>query len=541
MRSLFPSVLKLRLPLFQVLLLLSPSSLLAVPPFSGTIFLDPDIITADDPTLYVSLTDAGQGTRQVFDRRVNNWININAFLFTARYSTGREIEFQVNPEFGTQSQARDQALKFAPVIGRLPSVLLQDADSVTIHLGNQPFGGGNRNILIHTEQSAAYEADGILEETLVHEASHTSLDQYHAASTGWLAAQTADGEFISTYARDNPNREDIAETFLLYLAYRHRTDRITADLATTIANTVPQRIAYFDAQKFDLNPIVPPPPAPDEPDLGPGNTGVNRIINMSVRSISGSGSEALNVGMVVGGTGSKSLLLRVVGPTLGILGVPGTVADPRLQLFRSVNNTNVDIDSNDNWNGDSNLAALFGTLGAFPLSSNLDAALATSLTNGVYPVVVDTKNTSGIVLVEAYDTEAVNMGTARLVNVSARSQVGTGSDVLVAGFVIGGTGTRVLLIRGVGATLGDFGVPGVLQNPQLVVRNSADNSIVAQNDDWNNGVTVTATAQALGAFPLSSTADAALMVTLPPGVYTATVSGVNDTTGIALVEVYEVN
>lgn len=531
----------MRITIACVLLCLTPIVLPATPPFSGTIFVASQIITDTDPTLYESLNDAGQGSRQVFDRRVNDWITITAYLFTAHYSSGREIEVQINPEFGTQEDARDQALKFAPVIGRLPSVLLRDVDSVTIHRGNQPFGGGNRNLLIHTEQADAYIADGILEETLVHEASHTSLDQTHATSVAWMAAQTADGEFISTYARDNPTREDIAESFLLYLAYRHRSDRISTALASTIESTIPQRIAYFDDQAFDLNPIVEPPPVPEEPDLGPGTTGVNRIVNMSVRSISGSGADALNVGMVVGGTGNKPLLLRVVGPTLGDLGVPGTVTDPRLELFRSENGVNVSVDANDNWGGGTTLTSLFSNLGAFPLSSELDAALSVSLVNGVYPVVVDAKNTSGVVLVEAYDTEAVSSGTARLVNVSARSQVGPGSDVLVAGFVIGGTGTRVLLIRGVGATLGDFGVPNVLQNPQLVVRNSADSSIVAQNDDWNNGVTVTTTAQALGAFPLSSTADAALMVTLPPGVYTATVSGVNDTTGIALVEVYEVD
>lgn len=513
----------------------------AVPPFSGTIFVDPDIIKPDDPTHYVSLTDAGQGSRQVFDRRINDWATINVYLFTARYSTGREIEFQVNPEFGSQSLARAQALKFAPSVGRLPTVLLRDADSVTIHDGDQPFGGGNRNILIHTVQAESYIADGILEETLVHEASHTSLDADHAASAGWLAAQTADSDFISTYARDNLTREDIAESFLLYLAYRHLSGRISPEVANTISTTIPNRIAYFDAQGFDLTPIDSPSIDPDpEPDIGLGNTGSNRIVNMSVRSISGPDAEALNVGMVTGGSGSKSILIRVVGPTLGALGVPDVVSDPRLQLFQSMDGTTTNLAENDDWDGEPSLANLFDTLGAFPLSSDLDASLLSSQPTGVYPVIVDTKGESGVVLVEAYDTEAVTAGTARFVNVSARSQVGTGSDVLVAGFVIGGTGTKTLLIRGVGATLSDFGVPATLANPQLAVRNSADNSVVAQSADWNHNSTIASTAQSLGAFPLSSPLDSAVLISLPPGVYTATVSGVNDSTGIALVEVYEV-
>jgi uncharacterized protein YkwD len=270
-------------------------------------------------------------------------------------------------------------------------------------------------------------------------------------------------------------------------------------------------------------------------------TDTSRIVNMSVRSVSGTGADALSVGMVVGGAGSKNLLIRVVGPTLGQLGVQGVIADPRLQLLRSVNGNNQAVTDTDNWNGDSTLTSLFSTLGAFPLTSNLDAAIAISLETAVYNAVVDTKGGSGVVLVEGYDTEAVTSGTARLVNVSARSQVGTGGDVLVAGFVISGTGNKTLLIRGVGASLGDFGVPGVLANPQLIVRNSNTSAVVADNDNWNNDASIASTAQTLGAFPLSSTADAALLVTLAPGVYTATVSGVSNTTGIALVEVYEVN
>ncbi|HKX62806.1 MAG TPA: choice-of-anchor D domain-containing protein, partial [Verrucomicrobiae bacterium] len=104
--------------------------------------------------------------------------------------------------------------------------------------------------------SALYEADGILEETLVHESGHTSLDPLHASASGWLAAQIADPEFISTYARDNPTREDIAESYLPWLAVRHRPHRISATLSNTIAVTIPNRLAYFDGQNFNMYPIV---------------------------------------------------------------------------------------------------------------------------------------------------------------------------------------------------------------------------------------------------------------------------------------------
>ena len=121
--------------------------------------------------------------------------------------------------------------------------------------GYEPFGGGNNNLLIHVGQADLYLQDGILEETFVHEAAHTSLDAAHASAPAWLAAQSADPTFISTYALDFPRREDIAESFLPYLAIRYRPDRISLSLADTIMQTMPSRIAYFDNQSFDMHPI----------------------------------------------------------------------------------------------------------------------------------------------------------------------------------------------------------------------------------------------------------------------------------------------
>ena len=226
-----------------------------VPPFAGTIFLDPDIITDSDITTFVSLSYAGQATRTMYDRRVNDWITVTPFLFHSTYDDDLSIEIQVNPEFQNSDAAELEALKFAEVIGRLPTALRIDVETVWIHKGTEPFGGGNNNILIHTGQSTLYENDGILEETLVHEASHTSLDAKHSASSGWVLAQESDGNFISTYARDNPTREDIAETFLLYMAIRYRPDRINKSLEDKILETIPNRIKYFDNQNFNMYPI----------------------------------------------------------------------------------------------------------------------------------------------------------------------------------------------------------------------------------------------------------------------------------------------
>lgn len=225
------------------------------PPFSGTIFIDPDIITPSDPTTFVGLTYAGQAPRLMFDRRVDAWVTYDAYLFDASFDDGLTAEVQVNPEFGSVEASRVEAERYAEVIGRLPTALRHDVETVWIHQGVQPFGGGNQNLLIHVGQGLLYDADGILEETLVHEAAHTSLDMSHATSSGWSAAQAADPTFISTYARDNPYREDIAESFLPYLAVRYRGDRISQTLRTTILEAIPNRIAYFDELMLDMYPI----------------------------------------------------------------------------------------------------------------------------------------------------------------------------------------------------------------------------------------------------------------------------------------------
>jgi hypothetical protein len=226
-----------------------------IPPYSGTIFLDPDIITPDDPTSFETLTAIGQGQRVMYDRRVSNWITVEAYLFLVTFDDGLSVEVQVNPEFGNSEVSQAEAEKYATVIGRLPTSLRKDVETVWIHKGTQPFGGGNKNLLIHVGQADLYVKDGILEETFVHEASHTSLDAIHSASADWLEAQEKDPTFISTYARDNPTREDMAETFLVYLATRHRKDRISSAMEKTVLSAIPNRIQYLDGQSWDLYPV----------------------------------------------------------------------------------------------------------------------------------------------------------------------------------------------------------------------------------------------------------------------------------------------
>lgn len=227
----------------------------AQPPYSGTIFIDPDIITSSDPSSIQSTTYNGQGMVTMFDRRVNTWVTVNAYLFDVIWDDGLTSIAQINPEFGSIANATIEAEKYAFLIGQLPKILREDVNEIWVHQGVEPFGGGNNSILIHTGQAINYENSGILEETLVHEASHTSLDATHSASTGWLNAQNADNEFISTYAQNHPTREDIAESFLPWLMVRYRQNDISTIDFNNITQTIPNRLSYFDLQNFDLYPF----------------------------------------------------------------------------------------------------------------------------------------------------------------------------------------------------------------------------------------------------------------------------------------------
>ena len=191
----------------------------------------------------------------MFDWRVEDRITVNAYLFNARFDDGLITEIQVNPEFGSVSAAMEEANKYGRAIGQLPTLLRTHVETVWIHKGNHPAGGGNNKILIHVGLVDKWKE--FLEEILVHEAAHTSLDAIHSKAPDWIAAQKADGNFISTYARDYPEREDIAESFLSYLAVRYLSNRITQSYEQTILETIPNRIAYFDAQSFDDNDMYP--------------------------------------------------------------------------------------------------------------------------------------------------------------------------------------------------------------------------------------------------------------------------------------------
>lgn len=252
-----------------------------------------------------------------------------------------------------------------------------------------------------------------------------------------------------------------------------------------------------------------------------------RLPNLSVRTTLAA-AQNLAVGFVMTG-GSKPLLIRAVGPTLGDFGVGDAMPNPRLGFN---NASGVEIDANDDWS--SSLSTTFSDLGAFALGDgSLDAALRVDL-SGLGTVSVNGPE-GGTVLVEVYDIGDNN--DTRLANVSARNEVGTGNNILIAGFVVSGADPKNMLIRAVGPGLEPFIGPGFLADPLLKIFD-ADSNLVATNDNWSPSLQPSF--DFTGAFSLTNLSlDAAMVVTLPPGAYTAQVSGADGGTGQAIVEIYE--
>jgi hypothetical protein len=229
-------------------------------------------------------------------------------------------------------------------------------------------------------------------------------------------------------------------------------------------------------------------------------------------------------------SGAKNVLIRAAGPTLSAFGVPNVMLDPKIDLY----NGSTRLATNDNWGGSTALSTAFQSVGAFAYSSttSLDAALVTSINGGRTVHVYGP--TAGIVLVEGYD--AGSGDAQRFTSLSARNKVGTGANILIAGFTLAGSGTRNLLIRAAGPKLSDFGVSNVLADPKLEIYSGTTK--LTENDDWSP--TLSMTFALVGAFSLTAgSKDAALTVSLPAGGYTVQVSGATGGVGEAIIEIYE--
>ena len=260
----------------------------------------------------------------------------------------------------------------------------------------------------------------------------------------------------------------------------------------------------------------------------------SRLVNISARAVCGAGNQDLIVGFVING-GSKSILLRGLGPSLGSFGVGGYLGDPELNLFEG----STVVGSDAGWTDSPALTAAFAAAGAFSLpAGSADSALLLNLPAGSYTSQVSSPDgSSGVALGELYDADTSVSPAGRLSNFSARAEVGTSANVLVAGFVIEGNAPKQVLIRASGPSLAQFGVSGVLAQPAIDLYQ--EGQVIGHNNGWGSSQDLSAAFAQVGAFAFSSPLDSALLVTLQPGSYTAQVSGADGGGGVALIEVYE--
>jgi uncharacterized delta-60 repeat protein len=286
------------------------------------------------------------------------------------------------------------------------------------------------------------------------------------------------------------------------------------------------------------------------PVLSISGSSADRLLNLSSRDQL-NGSQTLIAGFVISGTGPKTVLLRAVGPGLTAFDVTGTMASPELQLFSSSGTMML---QNSGWGGTSALSQTFAQVGAFALQPNsADAGVETTLAPGAYTLhVFDASGNGGVVLTEIYDASPTPLtDPQRLINLSARGAVSPGAGALIGGFVVSGSSSKTVLIRGIGPGLSGFGVTDALADPVLRVYDG-NGDLVAENTSWGtqtvagpdqNDVSaadiVTADTNA-GAFALTTgSADTALIASLPAGAYTFQVTSASNASGEALGEVYE--
>ena len=263
-----------------------------------------------------------------------------------------------------------------------------------------------------------------------------------------------------------------------------------------------------------------PGPPPNPPRLG----------NISTRMQVLTGNDVMIGGFVIGGSEPKTVVVRARGPSLVPFGITNALANPTLQLVRS--SDQAPIGFNDDWQADFNAAGISAS--GFAPSNPLESAILMTLAPGAYTAIVrGSGGGTGVGIVEVFEVDAL---TAPLVNISTRGQVLTGNDVMIGGFVIQGAGPQTVVVRARGPSLIPFGITNALANPRLQLVRSSDQVTVATNDDW--ALALDAAAIAASGFAPSNPLEAAILVTLNPGAYTAIVTGVGNSTGVGIIEVF---
>jgi len=263
-------------------------------------------------------------------------------------------------------------------------------------------------------------------------------------------------------------------------------------------------------------------PLPSTPDRS--------VLNVSTRLRVDAGDNVGIGGFILNGTIPKKVMIRAIGPSLSKGGVVGALADPALQVYDA---SGQQVGQNDNWNSHRMEALVSGLA---PTDEH-ESALILTLQPGAYTAVVRSVTASaGVAVVEVYDLSATDTAS-KLANISTRGRVATGENVMIGGFIVGGTQLTRVVVRAIGPSLSNFGVAGALNDPMLEVHDG-NGALVAQDDDWRMSQEQLLIQSGLA--PVDDRESAMLLV-LQPGAYTAIVRGKNDGVGVGLVEIYNLD
>lgn len=269
---------------------------------------------------------------------------------------------------------------------------------------------------------------------------------------------------------------------------------------------------------------TPNPTATATPVPSPGRP--SSLANVSTRLFVQTGNNVMIGGFIIAGDTPKDLIVRALGPSLATVGVSGVMTDPTLRLYDS---TGAIVGENDNWPSaqremieDTGLAA----------TDDREAALVTTLDPGAYTAVVsDANDNPGVALFDFYDLDP---SSSQLVNLSTRGKVESQDRVMIGGFIIGSEQPTQVIIRAIGPSLAVLGIPDTLIDPTLELHNG-DGSLIAENDNWRSDQEEEIRASGLAP---SDDWESAIIATLNPGAYTGVVRGTDNTSGIALFEIY---
>jgi hypothetical protein len=243
----------------------------------------------------------------------------------------------------------------------------------------------------------------------------------------------------------------------------------------------------------------------------------------------GTGDSAGIGGFIISGSGLKHVLVRAIGPSLAQFGVPNVLADPVLELHGPGSFVTI---TNDNWR-QTQEAEIQAT--GIPPSNDLEAAIDATLPAGAYTAIVrGNGNGTGVSLIEVYDLETSL--SSKLDNISTRALISTGDNIVIAGFMLGQGGADKVVLRGIGPSLTNSGVPNALADPTLELHDG-NGALLVANNDWPDDPLQASELMFNGLAP-SNNLESAIVATLPPGLYTALLAGRNNGSGIGLVEVY---